>query len=136
MSAGDGITYVPYQGAQYPTWSLPALEAAKCVELQGPEAFDRVHFALYEAFFTRSRNIGDAREVIAVVSKAGVDTEKFLADYRSGVGRQAVIRDYTAAAEAGVTSIPTVIFPTTGRGLTGLADLAQYRAAFEEAARC
>ncbi len=136
MSAGDGITYTPWKGDHYPNWSLPALEAAKCVESQGPEALDRVHLRLYEAFFTRSRNIADVEEVVRIVGEAGVDTERFLADYRAGLGRQAVIRDYTAAAEAGVRSIPTVVFPATGRGLVGLADLAQYRAAFEAAARC
>lgn len=155
MSAGDGITYIPYAGARYPDWSLPALEAAKCVARQGREAFDRVHLRLYEALFTHSRNIADVDEVITIVGEAGVDRGRFLADYRAGVGREAVIRDCTAAADDGVRSIPTVVFesrdaagspgrraqPEAGalgapRVIVGLADLAQYRAAFEEAARC
>lgn len=136
MSAGDGIAYVPWAGDGYPNWSLPALEAAKCVARQGADTLARVHLRLYEAFFTKSRNIADPQEVVAIVSEAGVDAERFLADYRAGVGRDAVIHDYEAAAEAGVRSIPTVVFPATGRALVGLADLAQYRAAFEEATRC
>jgi predicted DsbA family dithiol-disulfide isomerase len=44
------------------------------------------------------------------------------------------IADYEAAVnEHGVRSIPTVIFPATGRALAGLADLEQYRRAASEA---
>jgi protein-disulfide isomerase len=35
----------------------------------------------------------------------------------------------------GIQSIPTVVVPETGRVLVGLADLAQYRAVVDEAAR-
>lgn len=35
----------------------------------------------------------------------------------------------------GIRSIPTVVIPETGRCLVGLADLARYRAAVDEAAR-
>lgn len=70
------------------------------------------------------------------MTATGVDAERFLADYRAGVGREAVARDWQAALEDGVTSIPTVLFPASGRVLVGLAEPAQYRAALEEAARC
>lgn len=59
MAEPDGIHYTPYPRDDYPSWSLPALEAAKCVALQGPEPFERLHLRLYEAFFTRSVNIAD-----------------------------------------------------------------------------
>ncbi len=137
MSAGDGIVFTPWPHTDhYPHWSLPALEGAKCVARQGPEAFERVHIRLYEAFFTRSLNIADPREVVRVVTEAGVDPERFVADYRAGLGRDAVLADYKAAMDDGVQGIPTVIFPDTGRVLVGLVDGAQYRAAVEEAARC
>jgi predicted DsbA family dithiol-disulfide isomerase len=135
MSAGDGIAFTPWPHADhYPNWSLPALEAAKCVARQGREAFDRIHLRLYEAFFARSRNISDAGEVVKIAGEAGVDAERFVADYRGGVGRDDVVEDYQAAVEEGVRSIPTVVVPATGRALVGLADIAQYRAAIEEAA--
>jgi predicted DsbA family dithiol-disulfide isomerase len=136
MSTGDGIHYVPWARQDFPHWSLPALEAAKCVARQGDAAFDRVHLALYAAFFTGGRNIADPREVIAIVGEAGADVDRFVADYRAGVGREAVVRDWEAAAADGVRSIPTVVVPATGRALVGLATAEQYRAAFEEAARC
>jgi len=134
MSAADGIRFTPWPHAELPGWSLPALAAAKCVAKQSDELFERVHHALYEAFFTESRNIADAKEVAAIVAAAGADMERFTADFEAGIGRDAVIGDYEAAvSEHGVRSIPTVIVPDTGRALVGLADYAVYRAAVEEA---
>jgi predicted DsbA family dithiol-disulfide isomerase len=136
MTAEDGITFSPWPHAALPGWSLPALEAAKCVAKQGDELFERVHLALYRAYFTESRNIGDPDEVIRIVAETGVDRDRFITDYRAGIGRQAVVSDYEAAVnEHGVRSIPAVIVPATGRALVGLADMATYRAAVDEAAR-
>ena len=134
MSAGDGIVFNPWpHDDRYPNWSLPALEAAKCAARQGREAFDRIHLRLYEAFFAHGRNISDAAEIVKIAAEAGVDAERFIADYRAGTGRDDVVEDYKAAAEEGVRSIPTVVLPATGRALVGLVELAQYRAAIEEA---
>jgi predicted DsbA family dithiol-disulfide isomerase len=137
MSEPDGITFNPWPHTdRYPNWSLPALEAARCVARQGAGAFDRVHLKLYEAFFTRNLDISDPSAVVTLVAEADVDTDRFLADYRAGLGREDVLADWKTAAEDGVSAIPTVIFPETGRALVGLAEAAQYRAAIEEAARC
>jgi len=134
MWAADGIRFTPWPHAELPGFSLPALEAAKCVAKQSGELFERVHLALYEAFFTESRNIADAKEVAATVAAAGADMERFTADFEAGIGRDAVMSDYEAAvSEHGVRSIPTVIVTDTGRAVVGLADYAVYRAAVEEA---
>jgi predicted DsbA family dithiol-disulfide isomerase len=134
MSVADGIRFTPWPHAELPGWSLPALEAAKCVAKQGDELFERAHRALYEAFFTHSRNIADPKEVAAIVAVAGCDMERFATDFDAGIGREAVISDYEAAvSEHGVRSIPTVVVADTGRALVGLADYAAYRAAAEEA---
>jgi predicted DsbA family dithiol-disulfide isomerase len=137
MARDDGITFTPWPQAAMPGWSLPALEAAKCVAKQGDHAFRGVHLALFRAYFTESRNIGDPNEVIRIVGEqAGIDVERFVADYRSGIGRDDVAADYKSAInEHGVRSIPTVIVPATGRYLVGLADLDAYRGAIDEARR-
>ena len=132
MSAPDGIAFTPWPRDEFPAWSLPALEAAKCVARQGPEAFERLHLSLYEAFFTRSRNIADPGELLPVIEKAGVDMARFRHDLEGGAGREAVAADYEAALRLGIRAIPTVILPT-GRQLTGLVDLATYRKAIENA---
>ncbi len=134
MSAADGIVYTPWPHDGLPNWSLPALEAGKCVALQSEAAFATVHLKLYEAFFTHSRNIADRKEVEAIVAESDVDVERFKADYAAGAGREAVIKDYEVAIrEHGVQSIPTVIFPDTGRALVGLAEPSEYRARADEA---
>lgn len=133
MSAADGIRFTPWPHAEFPNWSLPALEAAKCVAKQGEEVFTRLHLRLYEAFFTASRNIADRDEVTRIVEESGADMARFAADYASGIGREAVLGDFETAIAEGVRSIPTVIVADTARSLVGLADVAQYRAAVEAA---
>lgn len=134
MAAADGLTFTPWPHPQMPNWSLPALEAAKCVARQGEALFDRVDRALFEAFFTHSRNIADPAVVRDVVAASGADLATFDADLESGAGREAVVKDYEAALAEGVRSIPTVVVPETGRALVGLVDASMYRAAVEEAA--
>ena len=135
MSAQDGIVFNPWPHESLPGWSLPALEASKCVALQGAAVFERTHLRFYRAFFTEGRNIADRYEIDAIVAETDIDLDRFRNDYAAGAGRQAVIDDYRGAVEQyGVQSIPTVIVPATGRALVGLADLKQYRAAVDEAA--
>ena len=135
MSAADGIAFTPWPHAELPGFSLPALEAAKCVARQGEEVFERVHLALYEAFFTRSLDIAEPAVLAGVVAGCGADVERFTRDLEGGTARAAVTADYEGAVtEHGVRAIPTVVFPETGRTLVGLADTAVYRAAIEEAA--
>lgn len=134
MSVGDGIRFTPWPHEEFVAWSLPALEAAKCVLAQGEALFARVHLGLYRAFFTDSRNIADAGIVREVAAAAGADMERFTADVEAGIGRAALAADYEAAVtEHGVRSIPTVIVAETGRALVGLADYEVYREAVEAA---
>ena len=134
MSAGDA-TFTPWPHDDYPNWSLPALEAAKCVALQGdPAVDDRLHLGLFEAFFTKSHNIAKPEEVTRIVEAAGAEMPRFRADYEAGAGRELVLRDYrTAIEEDGVQGIPTVIVPETGDRLVGLVDLETYRRVVKEA---
>jgi predicted DsbA family dithiol-disulfide isomerase len=135
MSAEDGIAFTPWPHPVMPGFSLPALEAAKCAAKQGDEVFERVHRALYEAYFTRSLDIADPTVLARVVGEAGADLARFETDRSTGFAREAVVADYEAAVtEHGVRAIPTVVLPETGRALVGLVDLATYRTAIEEAA--
>ena len=131
LARGDGVTINRWSGATYPNWSLPALEAAKCVARHDAEAFERVHLRLYEAFFTHGRNIADRDEVTAIVRESGADMRRFAAAYASGEARDEVLHDYEeAVAQHGVRAIPTVLIGT--RRLVGLTELAEYRKATEE----
>jgi predicted DsbA family dithiol-disulfide isomerase len=134
MAAADGVSFTPWPHPHMPNWSLPALEAAKCVARQSEEAFERVHLALFEAYFTHSRNIADPAAVREIVGACDIDLGRYDLDLESGAGREAVVKDYEAAVADGVRSIPTVMLPETGRALVGLVDASIYRAAVEEAA--
>jgi predicted DsbA family dithiol-disulfide isomerase len=134
MAAPDGIRFNPWPRDDYPDWSMPALEAAKCVADQGAEAFERLHLRLYEAVFSRGINIARRDELVEVVRESGADMARFLAAFDGGHGRAAVTADYTdAVARDRVRAIPTVIVEG-GRRLTGLADVPSYRKIVEEAA--
>jgi len=123
-----GIEYRMWTRPDYPTWSLPALDAAKCAARQGERAFEATHLALYRAFFTEGVNIGRPEEVLAVVGRLpDVDAARLQADYEAGVGRQSVLENYEAAtSEHGVRAIPTVVLPD-GRRVIGAVPLAEYR---------
>ena len=126
MSAPDGIKFTMWARDDYPTWSLPALEAAKCVALQGDDAFERVHLLLFEAFFNKGINIGKREEVIEVVRGAGVEMERFLKNYEAGTARTEVLREYEAAITTyQINSIPTVIFDG-GQKVIGATPLGDY----------
>ena len=125
--AGDaGVEFQMWEREDYPTFSLPALEAAKCAALQGEEAFERLHLALYEAFFTRGVNIGRPEKVLEVVREAGLDMERFQTDYETGQAREWVLADYEEAVRThGVRAIPTVLFD--GKRIVGAVPLEEYR---------
>jgi predicted DsbA family dithiol-disulfide isomerase len=122
------VTFRSWTRPDYPAWSLPALEAAKCVAFQGPELFDRLHLALYRAFFTEGVNIAQPDEVTEVVRRVpDVDLPRFLVDYQGGAGRAAVLDDYRVATEThGVRAIPTVVIDAERR-IVGAVPLAEYR---------
>ncbi|MBI4610019.1 MAG: DsbA family protein [Candidatus Rokubacteria bacterium] len=122
----DGIVYNLWARDDYPNWSLPALEAAKCVALQGEAAFERLHLRLYAAFFADGRNIANPDEVAQVVSESGADMARFRADLAGGKARAAVLSDYEDAVTQGVRAIPTVVL-NGGRRIVGLVDFAEYR---------
>ncbi len=127
QAASDGIVYTLWSRQDYPQWSLPALEAAKCVAFQGAEAFERLHLKLYEAFFSGGRNIANPDEVTEVVKESGADMERFLTDFKGGTARALVLRDYEeAVTRDGVQAIPTVLV-SGGRRVVGLVDFAEYR---------
>jgi predicted DsbA family dithiol-disulfide isomerase len=126
MSAPDGIAFTMWARDDYATWSLPALEAAKCAASQGNEAFERVHLLLFEAFFAKGINIGNRDEVIEVMRGSGVDMERFLREYEAGTATPKILKEYQEARTAyQITYIPTVIF-NGGRRVVGATSLEDY----------
>src|SRR5262249_49332107 len=111
MVKPDGINWKLWKRDDYPNWSLPALEAAKCAALQSAEAYDDMHLRLFRGFFEEGVNIAKPEEVLALARRASLDFDRFVADFESGVTRRAILDDYEEAVNTYlVSAIPTVIF--------------------------
>ena len=113
LAAPDGVAFKMWEQEDFPSWSIPALAAAKCAALQGPEAYERIHYALFEAFFTRGKNIAKRDELFAIAHECGLDMDRFRADYESGEGQKRAIEEYEEAINRlMVNAVPTVFFDT------------------------
>jgi predicted DsbA family dithiol-disulfide isomerase len=111
LAAPDGVVFTMWQRDDFPTWSIPALAAAKCALFQSKEAYDRMHYALFEAFFTRGMNIANSEELFAVAEECQLDMERFRADYTGGEGQKLAIEEYEEAVNRFmVTAVPTLFF--------------------------
>ena len=116
MVEADGITWNMWQRDDYPNWSLPALEAAKCAALQGDAAFDDMHFRLFRAFFEHGVNIAKPDEIMQLAQQAPLDYDRFVDDFTSGRTRRAILEEYeTALNDYWVHAIPTVVFNDSER---------------------
>jgi predicted DsbA family dithiol-disulfide isomerase len=117
-------------GTSLPAWGLPALEAAKCAERQGPEAFARYHLALLRGYFEEGRDIADPKELTALARACGLDMRRFRRDLKNGVTRAEIVAEHLMAQrQLGVTSVPTTIFSdeTGSIRIVGAAPIDQYR---------
>lgn len=81
-------------GQPYPTSSMPALQASKCAEWQGEQAFIRYHLALYEAFFEKNQNISDPGVLFSLARECELDIDKFVSDFEGGMAREQVLAEY------------------------------------------
>jgi predicted DsbA family dithiol-disulfide isomerase len=114
----------------FPAWSLPALAAAKCAAFQGKAAHDRLHYALFEAFFTRGKNIANRDEILEIVGEVGLDMDRFLVDFASGEGQKLAIEEYEESVNRYmVTAVPTVFFGQTR--VVGAVPLEEYLTVLE-----
>lgn len=90
---------------------MPALEAAKCAELQGNEACERFHIALMKAHFEQNRDISEREVLVAVAGEVRLDVAKFISDLDSGSQISKVIAEYEEAQEEYPGfGIPTAVF--------------------------
>jgi predicted DsbA family dithiol-disulfide isomerase len=131
MIEPEGIAWNIWERDDYPNWSLPALEAAKCAALQSPSAFEDVHFRLFRAFFEHGVNIANIEELLSLMRQAPLDYGHFIEDFESGVARRAVLDDYEEAVNTHmIYAIPTVVFPD-GERIVGAVPIETYEKAFE-----
>jgi predicted DsbA family dithiol-disulfide isomerase len=90
--------------------SRRALEAGEFARDAGPEAFDRLHAALFRAYFVEDRNIGDVDILADIAGAQGLDGDGLraaLADRRYAPRVDESIR---WAVSRGLTATPTFLF--------------------------
>ena len=132
MIEPEGIAWNMWQRDDYPNWSLPALEAAKCAGLQGEDAYEDMHFRLFRGFFEHGVNIANVDEVMQLARQAPIDFPRFIDDFDSGVTRRTVLDEYEEAINTHmIYAIPTLIFPDNER-VVGAVPIEEYEKVLEK----
>ena len=110
---------------------MPALQAAKCAQLQGEESFKRFHIALFRAFFEEGMNIADREVLIGLAEKTGLDVERFSSDFSRRSLEEEVLAEYEGGrAKYEGWGIPIVV--VGGRyPIAGAVPIAIYRRAID-----
>jgi predicted DsbA family dithiol-disulfide isomerase len=132
MIEPEGIAWNIWQRDDYPNWSLPALEAAKCAGLQGEAAYEDMHFRLFQGFFEHGQNIANVDEIMDLARQAPLDFARFMDDFDSGVTRRTIFDEYEEAVNTYmVYAIPTLIFPDHER-VVGAVPIEEYEKVLEK----
>ena len=113
----------PYRGQE----SVNAAWAARAAQAQG--RFWDYHDLLYDSQFSGYTD----ENLMALARKAGLDTQRFESDYRSGRYRGVVQADFQKGLNLGVNGTPT--FFINGKMLVGLQPVGVFENAIEEARR-
>lgn len=98
---------------QYVPTFLPAFEAEKAAAQQGEEAGWEFSWQVRHAFFAHSRTVCMRHELADVARKAGLDVDRFLKDWDSGLLREAVeAESHRGWEELKVQGSPTFVLPS------------------------
>jgi len=102
--------------------ALRAVEHAR-LSAAGTTGADRLHGALFDAFYRDQRDIGDLDVVLAVGAAVGID-DGLEAALRSGTHRERVAASRTEAHALGVVAVPTWL--CNGFGIVGIVGFEDY----------
>ena len=113
----------PYRGQA----SVNAAVAARSAQAQG--RFWEYHDLLYDSQFSGFSD----ENLTELAREAGLDTQRFESDYRSGRYERSVHADFQQGLNAGVNGTPTFYF--NGKMLVGLQPVGVFENAIEDARR-
>jgi predicted DsbA family dithiol-disulfide isomerase len=102
--------------------ALCAVEHAR-LSAAGAAGADRLHGALFDAFYRDQRDIGDLDVVLAVGTAMGID-DGLEAALRSGMHRERVAASRAEAHALGVVAVPTWL--ANGFGIVGIVGFEDY----------
>ncbi len=91
--------FKPYTGADWPSSTLPAFEAAWCAAQQAEDAGRDFDLRVRRAFFAEGRNIGRREVLFDIAQEAGLDANQFTRAFDSGTGRAAVFEEHQLGRE-------------------------------------
>ena len=106
MGEAEGIVFSVRTFTTNSHMSLLLAEAAK---EEGQEIFEALNEGLFRAYFTEGRNIGDPQVLRDVAQAVGVSAGRIGQAWSDAAYEKRLARDHEAAAEIGITGIPTFI---------------------------
>jgi len=106
MGKAEGIVF---SDRTFTTNSHKALLLAEAAKEEGPKVFEALNEVLFHAYFTGGRNIGDPRVLREVALAAGIPAVRLEQAWSDAVYEERLSRHREAAAQIGVTGIPTFI---------------------------
>jgi len=90
-----------------PSHSIPPHLAAKAAAKVNPEAFERIHARLFEAYFSENRDITDTRVLLDLWKEVQLPIETF-EETNDPELLQAIYSEHDEAIAFGVTGVPAV----------------------------
>lgn len=109
------IPYTPWRApeSEWPVTMWPAFEAIKCAEMQSLDLASALDWAIRTAFFAESRCISMRHVLFELAEAAGLDMERFAADFDSGAGKWLVLEEAREGWERlKVPGSPTLVLPS------------------------
>ena len=106
---------LPYGTRTHTYNSRLAQELGKWADTQA--GGERIHDALYKAYFVDGRNIGDPETLVAIAESAGLAADAARKVIAERSFKAAVDQDWTLSRRVGVTGVPT--FAAGGQGVVG-----------------
>jgi predicted DsbA family dithiol-disulfide isomerase len=110
MGAPFGLTFQKIVNIANSRLSLEAGEFAK-----EQHRFDQFHHAVFEAYFSHGKNIGDIGVLVQIGKDSGLDTAALKRALETGKYRKRLDAFKEEAAGLGVTAAPTFIINETDR---------------------
>ena len=107
MASDDGLPLAP---RTFTTNSHSALLLAEAVRSLAPEAFERLHKRLFEAYFAETRNIGDRDVLREIAGECGIATEVVDQAWSDPIYEQRLRDQFWRAAQIGVQGVPAFLF--------------------------
>jgi len=90
----------------FPINTLTLMRGAAGMQMRGPD-FDRYVAAVFHAMWAEPRNLGDPKELAAVLRQAGFDAEAFLALVNDAAVKEQLKKNTEEAVARGVFGAPT-----------------------------